>query len=104
MDKPAKATTNAQVPRAEFEGLLNERMHIRKRLRQIDQLVAAARARGVEPVTRANLYTDYTMGLGLRARADRDDELVDAIDAWHRRQDSAALEMVLAAMNAEAQG
>ena len=92
------------VTRAEFAQLLNKREALREHLRQLDIGVTIAKARGVEPVTRENVTNEITMSFERRLThtADpRDGETIEAIRAWHRHQDGAALDRVIAALNAE---
>jgi hypothetical protein len=95
--------TPSPVSRGEFEILLDDRMRAREQLRQIEIKITMAKARTVEPVTRDNLQNEFTMMLRKRARREGNDKVDRAVDAWHRFRDEAALEVVLAALNAEAQ-
>lgn len=92
----------APVSRGEFEILLDDRMRAREALRQIEISITFAKARTVEPVTRENLLTEWSMLLGKRARHEGKAAVEKAVEAWHRHQDEAALEIVIAALNAEA--
>jgi hypothetical protein len=90
------------VPRAEFEALLTDRMMLREALRQVEISITTAKARTVEPVTRDNLWPEYTMMLLKRARREGNAALEQAVEAVLIRRDESRVDEVLAALNAEA--
>jgi hypothetical protein len=90
-----------QVSRAMFEKLLLDRRSAVAALHRLDTAIARAKASGVERVTPENLTTDMTMGLGLRL-AHHDREMQDALEAWHRRGDKYARDIVIDRLNDEA--
>jgi hypothetical protein len=98
----AKGGTPSPVSRGEFEVLLDDRMRARETLRQIEIKIMVAKARPVEPVTRENVCNEWTMMLCKRARREGNVAVEKAVDAWLRLHDDAALDLVIAALNAEA--